>query len=503
MNGKGTPILSLRNICKKFPGVIALNKVSLELYRGEIVGLVGENGAGKSTLMKILTGAYQKDAGDIILDGETVEIHSTHDGRQQGISIIYQELSLIPQLTVTENLFLGNMLLDSHGLVDWAGMRQKAQEALKQMNLDISPDTLIRDLNIAQCQVVEICRAIVINSAKVLVLDEPTSSLVDREIEAMFELLRKLREQGLGIIYITHRLDELFEITDRIVVLKDGENSSEMETSQVDKQGVVHAMVGRELEDYYPTHGGVRGEKLLEVRHLSQGKMVKDVSFEAYRGEILGITGLVGAGRSEMLMSIYGAMPEVSGSISFDGHEGLYPSPREAINAGIALGPEDRKTQGLILAFSVLTNTTLAKLKRFLNKRKLLDLKKERSLAEQYVKKMRTKLVSMDGRVGELSGGNQQKVIIAKLMFTEAKLLLLDEPTRGIDVGAKAEIYSLMRQVADDGNAVIMVSSELNEILGVSDRILVMHEGRICGEFMRGEADERKIMSIAVGGKEE
>ena len=494
------PVLQLINICKSFPGVKALDNVSLEIHKGEILGLVGENGAGKSTLMKVLTGAYQKDSGEIRIEGETVEIRSTGKGRDLGISIIYQELSVMRQLSVVENLFLGNLRRTKGGLVDWRGMRTEAADALAKMNIDIPVDTLMRDLNIAQCQMVEICRATVINQAKVLVMDEPTSSLVDKEVEQMFKIMKQLKAQDIAIIYITHRLEELFKVADRLMVLKDGANSGELVTAQCTKNDIVHAMVGRELGDFYPPHDGKRGKPVLEVKNLSQGNAVKDISFTAYSGEILGFAGLIGAGRTETMMSIFGAMPDVTGEIILEGNPVKIKHPTEAIAAGIALAPEDRKGQGLVQIFSVIANTSLANLKGIHSKLKLLNLKKEAEIANGYIDALNIRTPSGHKRVVELSGGNQQKVIVGKWMFTGAKVMIFDEPTKGIDVGAKAEIYRLMRALAAEGTAVIMVSSELPEIIGVSDRVIVMHEGEIKGEFDYQDVSESKIMQAAIGG---
>lgn len=495
------PVLQLKNISKQFPGVKALDNVSLEVHKGEILGLVGENGAGKSTLMKILSGAYQRDSGEIIINGQHMDINNPSQGRECGVSIIYQELSVLAQLSVAENLFLGNLPRTSRGTVDWVGIKKRAKEALEIMGLDISPDTLVKELTIAQCQMVEICRAAVINHACVLIMDEPTSSLVDKEVEHMFQLMKRLKDQGISIIYISHRLEELFRITDRMVVLKDGKNSGELVTKDTCRGEIIHAMVGRELGDYYPPHDFKRGKPVLEVHHLSQGKVVKDVTFTAYAGEILGFAGLMGAGRTETMMSIFGAMPGVTGEILIDGESVTIHSPTDAINAGIGLAPEDRKNQGLVQMFSVNINTSLANLKGICTSAGLLDLRKEKRVSEQYIESLRIRTPNADKKVLELSGGNQQKVIVGKWMFTNSKVMIFDEPTKGIDVGAKAEIYRLMRELAAAGKAVIMVSSELPEIIGVCDRILVMHEGRLKGEFSYENITEKQIMQAAIGGE--
>lgn len=494
------PVLEARSICKSFPGVKALNDVSLSVHEGEILGLVGENGAGKSTLMKILTGAYTKDSGQIFISGEEVDITSTAQGRALGISIIYQELSVLPQLSVTENMFLGNLRTNKKGIVDWQVMRERTKEALAEMGLEINPDTLMRELNIAQCQMIEICRASIINRAKVLIMDEPTSSLVNREIEYMFEIMLQLKKKGVAIIYISHKLEELFRVTDRMEIFKDGENSAMLVTGDVNRDDVVHAMVGRELKNYYPECSGKRGEPVLVVKDLCQGNFIRHVSFTAYAGEILGFAGLIGAGRSETMLSIFGALPDVTGEIWLDGKQVRFKSPEDAIKAGIAYAPEDRKHNGLVQLFSINTNNSLANLPGIFNQFKLLDLKKEREVARHYVQALNVKTPDEDKRVGELSGGNQQKVIVGKWLFTDARVIIFDEPSKGIDVGAKAEIYRLMRKIADEGAAVIMISSELPEVLGVSDRIIVMYEGGTKGEFDSSTADEKMIMQAAVGG---
>lgn len=494
------PVLEAQGICKSFPGVKALNNVHLELYAGEILGLVGENGAGKSTLMKILTGAYTKDSGEIKVDRQPVNITSTAKGRELGISIIYQELSVLPMLSVTENMFLGNLITGKNGVVRWDEMKKQTEMALAEMGLDIKPDTLMRDLNIAQCQMIEICRAAVVNKAKVLIMDEPTSSLVNREIEYMFEIMMQLKKKGVAIVYISHKLEELFRVTDRMEVFKDGENSATLITGEVTKDDVVRAMVGRELQNYYPPHDGKRGKIMLEVKHLSQADKVKDVSFTAYAGEILGFAGLIGAGRTETMMSIFGAMPDVTGEVVVEGKTVHFRNPGDAIKAGIAYAPEDRKHQGLVQIFSINTNTSLANLTGIFNQFGLLDLKKERKVSREYVKTLNVKTPDEEKMVGELSGGNQQKVIVGKWLFTDAKIVIFDEPSKGIDVGAKAEIYRLMRKIANEGKAVIMVSSELPEVIGVSDRIIVMHDGEIKGEYSSNEVSEESIMQTAIGG---
>lgn len=497
------PILELSMICKSFPGVKALNDVTLVVYPGDTLGLVGENGAGKSTLMKILSGVYTKDSGQISIEGQPVEMANPIDATNKGVAIIYQELSLIRQLTAVENMFLGKWMCTRYGLVDWKGMRRQVKQTFDDFGLDIPLDVPVGQLSVAQGQMIEIIRA-VSSGAKIIVMDEPTSSLTSKEVDLLFRIIKDLHQRGITVIYISHRLEELFHICNRVCVLKDGCNSDEFTIEEASMDNIITAMIGRTLENYYPHRGGYRqsDEVMLRVEDMRLGDSVKGVSFQLYRGEILGFSGLVGAGRTELMRAIFKAEKNATGKVYVNGKQVNIRQPKDAIKAGIAFATEDRKHEGLVLVDSVSHNISLANIDRVSGKLGLLDLKKERELAEQYVKKLTIRTPSIHKNVGELSGGNQQKVVISKWLNTDAKIYIFDEPTRGIDVGSKAEIYQLMVDVAEQGNAVIMVSSELPEILGISDRILVVQDGRITGEFTRAEATEEKIMQAAVGGNQ-
>ena len=494
-----TPMLQLVDICKTFPGVKALQNIRMDVKKGEVRALIGENGAGKSTLIKVLSGAYTKDSGEIYIDGQHVNITSTAKGKELGISVIYQELSLIRQLNAVENLYLGNLERKKGGLVDWKIMKMRAREIFSRIGLECNLTVPVKKLSIAQCQLIEISRAIV-RKAKIIVMDEPTSSLTESEIEHLFNLIHDLKKQNITIIYITHKLDELFRVADTVSVLKDGCNANEFVVLESTKEQWVYAMVGRELGNYYPPHTSTRGKAVLEAKNISYDKIFKDVSFTAYSGEILGFAGLIGAGRTELMMSIFGAFNKVDGEVYLNGKKVKYNHPRKAIRDGIALAPEDRKNQGLILCLSIAKNITLAKMRTVANKFNIINLKKETNITKEYINKLDIMTTSTTKKVSELSGGNQQKIIIGKWINTNASIYIFDEPTRGIDVGSKAQIYHMLRDLADEGNVVILISSEMPEVLGVSDRILVMHEGKIIEEFYWQEATEQKIIAAAVGG---
>lgn len=493
-------LLSLTGICKSFVGVQALKDVSLRIQKNTVHALIGENGAGKSTLMKILAGAYQMDAGEIQIEGKPVKITSPTEAREQGIGIIYQELSLIRQMNAVENLFLGQ-LWTKRGVVDWKGMRKRAAEIFENIGLKINMDVAVRELSIGQCQLIEICRAMV-NQSKVIIMDEPTSSLTDGEIEQLFGLIKRLKKNGISIIYISHRLEELFQIADYASVLKDGQNAGEFVISDTNKDELVQAMVGRELKDYYPAHDYQPGEILLDVKDLSYEGLLKNMSFQVRRGEVVGFSGLIGAGRSETMHALFGSYGQVKGNVNFLGKPLVIKSPKKAIDQGVAFAPEDRKNQGLILPFSIMENISLANMKAISGKRGVLSRKKENTLAQKYKEQLKIVSPSVKKRVDELSGGNQQKVIVAKWLNTNADLYIFDEPTRGVDVGAKAEIYQMIRNLACQGKGVIMVSSELPEILGVSDRVIVMREGEVKCNLSANEATEERVMMYAVGGNQ-
>ena len=495
------PILELINITKTFPGVKALSNVTLRVNQGDTLGLVGENGAGKSTLMKILTGVYPMDSGEIILEGNPVKINNPLDASNKGIAIIYQELSLIRQLNAVENMYLGKWKRNKFGSIDWKSMRDDVKKILSEFGLDIKVDVPTRELSVAQCQMIEIIRA-VSSGAKIIVMDEPTSSLTNKEVDLLFQMIKDLHKRGITIIYISHRLEELFHVCNRVCVLKDGCNSGEFDIQNVTMNKIITAMIGRTLESYYPSRPNYvqNKEVILHTENVCLDTRVKGVGFDVHKGEILGFAGLVGAGRTEIMRSIFKAEKFSTGDVYVNEKLIKIKRPADAIKAGIAFATEDRKNEGLILVSPVSHNVTLANLNGVSNKAGVISLKKENVQAEEYRKRLTIRTPSVTKKAGELSGGNQQKVVVAKWLNTNAKVFIFDEPTRGIDVGSKAEIYQLMVDVADAGNAVIMVSSELPEILGVSDRILVVHEGQITGEFTRKEATEEKIMQAAVGG---
>ena len=492
-------ILEMHGISKSFPGVQALKGVDFILHRGEIHGLVGENGAGKSTLMNILSGVLHPDTGTIILKGKPVNIENPRQAQIMGISIVHQELSVLPNLTVGQNIFLGREpRLPIHFLVDWKKLYYLAEEQLKKLNLDIDPRILLSELSVAQCQMVEIARALSLK-ADIIILDEPTSALTGMEVENLFSLMHTLKEQGISIIFISHRLEEIFRIVDRVTVLRDGVVVGSSPISQVDPKQVVMMMVGRELKEMFPKESLPQKEKVLSVKNLKRDKVLKGISFDLYRGEILGLTGLVGSGRTSVARAIFGADPLEEGEIWIEGKKVQIRSPREAISYGIGFLPEDRKAQGLFLKLPVSSNIGITNMKE-ISFSGIIIFKKLQELALYFVNKLKIRTPSIFQIVGNLSGGNQQKVALAKWLALKPKVLILDEPTRGIDVAAKAEIYAIMNDLAKEGVAILMISSDLPEVLGVSDRILVMHEGVISGEFLRQDATQDKIMLCATGG---
>ena len=487
-------LLVMKNINKSFPGVHALRDVSLSLRRGEVHALIGENGAGKSTLMKVLSGVHQADSGEILWEGKPVQIHSTTEATAMGISIIYQELNLMPNMSIRENIFLGRENRKARFFVDFQKTSEVAKTYTDMVGLTADVNTLVKDLSIAQRQMVEVAKALSTN-AKLIVMDEPTSSLTDRETEILMNVIRNLRDQGVTVVFISHRLSELFEISDRITVLRDGECVGTIDTKDCTEPQLVNMMVGRTLDDIYPKGNAQIGEAVLEAKHLNAGKMVQDVSFTLHRGEILGFAGLIGAGRSEVMRAIFGVDPLDSGEIIIDGKKLEKHTPTDAIRAGLGLVPEDRKLLGLILDMSVRENTTLPCLPVEM-KGGILSRKKENEITQTYIEQLDIKTPGAEQKVLNLSGGNQQKVVIGKWLATHPKVLILDEPTRGIDVGAKREIHQLMSKLADQGVGIIMISSEMPEVLGMSDRIIVMHEGHVCGELSRSEATQERIMSL-------
>jgi ABC-type sugar transport system ATPase subunit len=489
-------VLEMRGISKRFPGVLALDDVALRVRRGEIHALVGENGAGKSTLMKILSGAIQGDAGEILVDGEPVSIHSPQDARALGIGIVYQEFSIIPALTVAENILLGRFP-NRAGFLDRRATAREARDRLDELGVEIDVSARASSLSVAQQQLVEIAKVLAMRP-RLLVLDEPSAVLGGADLERLFAVLMRLRERGVPIIYISHRLDEVFRLADMVTVLRDGTVVDALPVAELDHGGLVRRMVGRDLESGLVDHHGEPGEDLLRIDRVHRDGVLEPISLHVRRGEIVGLAGLRGAGRTELARCIFGADPRNGGTVTVGGRVVPPGSPGAAIRAGVGFVTEDRKSEGLILNLSVRENVTLAGLRqlaRFSFVQRGAEQHRVRVLADQ----LQVRAVSPAVAAGTLSGGNQQKVVLAKWLHTDAQVLLLDEPTRGIDVGAKREIYRLMREIADRGAAVLMISSELPEIMGVCDRILVMHEGRLAGELPIG-ATEEQIMTLATGG---
>jgi ABC-type sugar transport system ATPase subunit len=501
-------LLEMIDITKEFPGVKALDGVTFDLHKGEFHALVGENGAGKSTLMKVLSGVYPypEYGGEIRIDGGVKQFRNVRDAENAGVAIIFQELSLVKELSVGENIFLGREP-SRFGVINWNELYHRATKLLKDLNLPLDPRTPVGNLGIGQQQMVEIAKALSQN-AQLLVLDEPTAALTESEVEILFRILKNLKDRGVGMIYISHKLDEVFMLSDRITVLRDGKTVGTRSASDMTKNTVIAAMVGREVENIFPESKHERGETVLEVKNLTArdpdipGKnLVDNVSFAVKRGEVLGVAGLMGAGRSETLMSIFGAQAERAGGEFFvEGKKVTINSPADAIRYGIGFVTEDRKRFGLILDQTILNNLTLAGLKE-IGGRFITNRSKEISAGTKSMKDLRVKANSVMTVAGTLSGGNQQKVVLGKWLLTEPKVLFLDEPTRGIDVGAKQEIYAQINALAESGLAIVLVSSELPEVLGLSDRIIVLHEGKLTGEFSRAEATPEKVMAAATGQK--
>ncbi len=507
-NSPITPVLEVKNVSKNFSGIYALKNIDLQIYPGEVTAIIGENGAGKSTLMKIISGVYNEYDGDVILNGEKVSYENPKQASAQGVIIIHQELNLIPYLTVTENLFLGNELINRFGLLDYPKMRKKANELLGRLHLEIDPDTPLNQLRVGQQQLVEIAKALLLES-KVLIMDEPTSAISDHEVALLFQIISDLKAKGVAIVYISHKLNELFEIADRFTVLRDGQRIGSGIMKGTTHDQLIQMMVGRNLADSFKKSYHIRPEEVLRVENLcfrnpenTKDYLVHNVSFSLKKGEVLGICGLMGAGRTEVLEAIFGLYPDyVSGKIVIEGVDRQIRSVTDAINAGIGLVPEDRKLQGLILNMDVARNTSLASLER-ISKFNFIDKKKEEELSLKFIQKLNTQVKSPKMEVQKLSGGNQQKVVIAKWLATQPKILLLDEPTRGIDIGAKTEIYKLINELAEQGIGIVVVSSELPEILTVSDSIMVLSESKMTACMNRQEATEEIIMKAAIRGKE-
>ncbi|CDI02918.1 high-affinity D-ribose transport protein (ABC superfamily, atp_bind) [Candidatus Competibacter denitrificans Run_A_D11] len=508
----GEVVLEMKNIVKDFPGVRALNDVNFEARSGELLALMGENGAGKSTLMKVLSGVwpYPTYEGDIYLRGELKRFYNTKEAEAAGIAIIYQELNLIPELTVAENIFLDRQMTNAFGAIQWSKLFAETQRLLDELNIsDFKPTDKVRDLTVGKQQMVEIAKALS-KKADILVFDEPTSALTDKEVAALFEIIRKLKRQGVCMSYISHKMEELQQIADRVVVLRDGKTIGPVTPiPEITLDQLISRMVGRDVKDMFPKGQFQRGEKVLEVKNfeidnpdLPGQKKVKNASFCAYKGEILGISGLMGSGRTELVSGIFGAPPGAArGEIYLDNKLVRFRSPHAAIEHGIGLVTEDRKRIGLILGQSILQNMTISSLETVTNMLGIINESKERSLAQDYVKRLAIKTPGLDVKIDTLSGGNQQKVILAKWLNIKPKVLILDEPTRGIDVGAKVEIYNLLNKLVEEGVTVIIISSELPEVMGISDRILVMCEGEIVVELTREQATKELIMAYATGSQ--
>ena len=488
------PLLEMRSITKRFPGVLALSEVNFDVRPGEVHVLVGENGAGKSTLMKILAGVYTRDSGEVLFRGKLVDFTTPRQAQDAGIVTIYQELNQVAQLSVTENIFLGSEI--ERGItLNWSEMHDQARQLLLKLHLEIDPRTQLGTLGVAQQQMVEVAKALH-HQASLIIMDEPTSSLSIREIRDLFAIVRELRDHGVSVVYISHHLEETFELADRTTVLRDGRLISTQPASELNVDKLIRLMVGRDLSEKFPKEELPRGDEVLRVEGLSQGNRLQDISFSAYAGEVLGIAGLVGAGRTELVRAIFGADPIDSGKIYVNGRLARIRSPRDAVHHGIGLLTEDRKQQGLCLQMSVRENITMSVLQR-LTRGLTTSLGKETALAQRFIDNMAIKASSQDQLAINLSGGTQQKVVLSKWLATEPKTLVFDEPTRGIDVGAKVEIYRMINELARQGVAILMVSSELPEILGMSDRILVMGGGRVRGFLTRAEATEQTIMELA------
>ena len=501
-------ILDIRNVTKRFPGVTALDNVSMQIRRGEIHGLCGENGAGKSTLMKILSGVYPHGTyeGTIIYDGAELNLGAgaIRQARDEGIAIVYQELTLVPNMTVGENVFLGKEPV-ANGSIDWNKLYAETRDILATYRLDVQPQAVVRHLGVGKMQMVEIAKALSEN-AKILILDEPTSALTESEIDKLMEILENLRSHGVTCIYITHKLEELFRITDSITVLRDGKTVTTLPTAQLTQEKLVSYMVGREMKERFPKGNRKPGEVIFEVQDLqavdpneTSRKVLNGVTFNLRRGEILGIAGLMGSGRTELVTTIFGEYGKITGgTIKLEGKELHNHGARDAMHKGISLVPEDRKGQGLVLMQSILKNISLANLDQFSGFMSI-DSDAEMVAAAQQAKNLAVKAPNLEVRVESLSGGNQQKVVIAKWLLSNPKILIMDDPTRGIDVGAKYEIYKLMNELAEHGVSIIMISSELEEVLGMSDRVMVMHEGKSTQTLSIGEATQERIMALATG----
>ena len=492
----GEVILTMKGIDKSFPGVHALDHVDLEVRKGEVLALMGENGAGKSTLMKVLTGIYKKDEGTITYEGQEVEFENPRAAQAAGIVIVHQELNMMNHLTVAQNIFIGREIMKG-GLIDDAKMNEEAKKLFDKLNIDIDPTEKMGNLTVGKQQMCEIAKAIS-HDAKVIIFDEPSAALTESEIEELFKIIRDLRDKGVGMVYISHRMDEIKVITDRVTVMRDGTYVGTIITKDSTKDDIINMMVGRVIYEDPKTESNVKADApvVLKVEHLNAGKMVRDVSFELRKGEILGFSGLMGAGRTETARALFGADKKDSGDVYINGVKVEINSPEDAVKNGIGYLSEDRKRYGCVVGKTVAENTTMASLENFM-KGLFINKKKEEDSAWEYVKALKTKTPTVDTEVVNLSGGNQQKVVIAKWLVRDCEILIFDEPTRGIDVGAKSEIYTLMNELVAQGKSIIMISSEMTEVLRMSDRVIVMCEGRKTGEIDISEATQENIMHLA------
>ena len=492
---KGEYIVELENICKSFPGVKALDNVHFHLKAGEVMALLGENGAGKSTLMKVLSGVHNKDSGTIRIFGQEVDNMNPKRAQELGVAIIHQELNMCQHLTVAENMFLGR---ERHKgvMLSQKEMNAEAARVLRSLDIDLDPTTMVGSLQVSKQQMVEIAKALSTN-ARILIMDEPTSALTSKEIDELFRIIRQLRAEGKGIVYISHRLEELQHIVDRVTIMRDGHYITEGNFADMDMSYIIANMVGREIKEKFPRVHCEKGKKIFEVKHLNAGRMVRDVSFESYEGEILGFAGLMGAGRTETTRAIFGVDPKESGEIWLDGREIRIKNPMDAIRQGVVLAPEDRKKDGLCTKLSIRSNIELPNLDIACNKLGVVNRKKVTEMVETAKRNFSIKMPNDEIDAGSLSGGNQQKVVVGKWLARESRVVIFDEPTRGIDVAAKVEIYNLMNDLKKQGISVIFVSSEMPEVLGIADRIIVMCDGRITGEMMVQDATQEKILELA------
>lgn len=495
---EAAPVLEMRNIRKAFGGVVALHDASLRLRAGTVHALLGENGAGKSTLIKVLAGVYRPDGGQIEMAGQPVAFDNPAQARDAGMAVIYQEPTLFPDLSVAENIFMGRHPIDPRfRRIHWTVLRREVRELLQRVGLSLDPGERLRGLSVADQQLVEVAKALSLH-ARVVVMDEPTASLTPSEVERLFGIVRQLRDDGVAIVFIGHRLEEIFAVSDQITVLRDGTYVGTFDTSDLTPERAVALMVGRPLETLYSRKRAQAGEPVLRVDRLRREGVFTDISFEVRAGEIVGLAGLVGAGRTEVARAVFGIDRLDEGTVTLDGRVVRFDSPRAAVRAGLSYVPEDRQAQGLVLPLPIFQNVTLPLL-REMTRSGLLQPSRERALADEYGRRLRLRARSVRQPARDLSGGNQQKVVLAKWLATRPRILILDEPTRGIDVGAKAEVHRLMGELASSGLAILMISSELPEILAMSDRVLVMREGRLVAEFQHGDADQERIMAAAAG----